>query len=179
MAGLVPIDVTLRDIENTASIDSRIRKKAEKLSQYYDRIEYCNVVVDMPKKHPHQGKLYNVRVETGVPGKRLMANHHQGENLYTEIRDAFAAIKRQLDEYANVQRGDIKTHTKQLMGEIVRIFPQHGYGFIEDIDGDEYYFQYSNLTNGSKQKLDVGKRVQFQEIPGGETLQAGHIRVTD
>ena len=177
MAGQIPIEVTLRDIENTESIDSRIRKKAEKLAQYYDRIEYCTVVVDMPKKHPHQGKLYNVRIETGVPGKRLMANHHQGENLYTEIRDAFSAIQRQLDEYSNVQRGDVKSHAAQVMGEIVRIFPERGYGFIEDTDGEEYYFQFSNVVNGSKQNLAVGMRVQFQELAGGETLQAGHVRI--
>ncbi len=179
MAGLIPIEVTLRDIENTQSIDDRIRKKAEKLSQFYDRIEFCTVVVDMPKRHPHQGKLYNVRIETGVPGKRLQANNHQGENLYTEIRDAFAAIQRQLNEYANVQRGDVKTHAETLLGEIVRIFPDRDFGFIEDADGEEYYFQFSNLLNSGRQHLSVGMRVQFQALEGGETLQAGHVRITD
>lgn len=108
----VPLQVTFRDMPSSDAVDMRIREKAEKLSRYYDRIMACRVVVEMPQRHKHQGKLHRVRIDLTVPGAELVANHTQDEDVYVAIRDAFTAITRQLEDYARRQRGDVKTHVQ-------------------------------------------------------------------
>jgi len=68
------------------------------------------VVVEMPQRHKHQGKLHSVRIDLTVPGAELVANHTQHEDVYVAIRDAFDAMSRQLEDYARKQRGEVKTH---------------------------------------------------------------------
>lgn len=106
----IPLQVTFRDMEHSDAVETRIREKAEKLQRYYDRIMGCRVVVEMPQRHKHQGKLHSVRIDLTVPGAELVANHTQHEDVYVAIRDAFDAMSRQLEDYARKQRGEVKTH---------------------------------------------------------------------
>ena len=112
MANQLPITVTFRDILETDAIRNRIVNKANKLAQYFDRIEYCKVTVELPQKHQHQGKLFSVKIECGVPNKTLAVTHKQDEDLYVSLRDAFQAMARQLKEYRAVLRNDVKYHTE-------------------------------------------------------------------
>lgn len=173
---MLPLEITIRDIENTAAIDAKIRKKAEKLEHIYDRITFCRVVVDAPQKHQHQGKLFQVNIELDIPGKLLIVNNnsHRNEDLYVAIRDSFNAMKRQLEDHAHKIR-DHKNHNLQKTGRIVRLFED--YGFIETPDGNEYYFHESNVPTNFAD-LDVGVTVRFIEITGGDGLQANHVIVT-
>lgn len=106
----IPLQVTFRDMPPSEAVEIRIRTKADKLGQFYDRIVNCRVVIEMPQRHKHQGKLHSVRIELSVPGAELVANHAQDEDVYVALRDAFAAITRQLEDYVRRQRGEIKTH---------------------------------------------------------------------
>ena len=106
----IPLQVTFRDIPASDAVEARIREKAEKLNRFYDRIMACRVVVEMPQRHKHQGKLHSVRIDLTVPGAELVANHALDEDVYVAIRDAFTAITRQLEDHVQRQRGDVKTH---------------------------------------------------------------------
>jgi ribosomal subunit interface protein len=171
-----PLDVTLRDVENTEAIDASIKKRAEKLHQYYDRITFCKVAVAALQKNQHQGKLFQVNIELNVPGKMMVANRHshRNEDLYVAIRDSFNAIKRQLEEHIHKLREDNKTpHTLPLNGTIVRLFDY--YGFIEDMDGNEYYFHEDNVLQPEFSHLIVGNSVKFLGSASGEAWQAHHV----
>lgn len=106
----IPLQVTFRDMAQSEAIESRIRTKVEKLQKHYDRIMGCRVVIEMPQRHKHQGKLHSVRIDLTVPGAELVANHAQDEDVYVAIRDAFGAITRQLEDFARRQRGEVKNH---------------------------------------------------------------------
>ena len=93
---MTPVQITIRDMPPSPVLETTIRKKAEKLSQYYDRTCSCRVVIELPQKHKHQGKLYNVRVEVFVPGKELVSTRKCDQDIYIALRDAFKAIFRQL-----------------------------------------------------------------------------------
>lgn len=174
---MLPLEITLRDIEITEAIDAKIRKKAEKLQHIYDRITYCRVAVEATQKNQHQGKLFQVNIEVDVPGKVLVVNNnsHANEDLYVAIRDSFKAIKRQLEDHAQKIRGDKKNHHQQLSGKIVRLFPD--YGFIETADGNEYYFHETNVKTDFEE-LNIGINVRFVEATAGDGLQAQHVVVT-
>jgi ribosomal subunit interface protein len=109
---LIPLQVTFRDMPPSEAVETRIREKAQKLTRFYDRIMGCRVVIEMPQRHKHQGKLHSIRIDLTVPGAELVANHAQHEDVYIAIRDAFTAILRQLEDYSRRQRGDVKTHAQ-------------------------------------------------------------------
>lgn len=106
----IPLQITVRDMEHSDALETHIRDKANKLDEYFDRIMSCRVVVEMPHKHHHQGKQFNVRIDIGVPGSEIVVNRDHAEDVYVALRDAFDAAKRQLEDYARKIRGDVKTH---------------------------------------------------------------------
>lgn len=106
----IPLQITIRGIPHSEALESRIREKAEKLDEFFDHITSCRIVVGEPHKHQRQGKEFNVRIEIGVPGRELVATRDHDEDIYVALRDAFDAVKRQLEDYARQLRGDVKTH---------------------------------------------------------------------
>lgn len=105
-----PLQTTFRGIPASAELEFHIREKAEKLGEFFERIKSCHVIVEIPHKHHHQGKQFNVRIDIGVPGDEIVVNRDHSEDVYIALRDAFDAAKRQLEDYARKLRGDIKTH---------------------------------------------------------------------
>ena len=110
-----PLQITWQRIAQSDAIEAAIRKRADKLKTYYEHVMGCHVVIDAPHAHQPKGKRYQVRIDLTVPGSEIVVNrdHDKGgthEDIYVAIRDAFDAAKRQLQEYARRQRGDVKTH---------------------------------------------------------------------
>ncbi|WP_018078651.1 HPF/RaiA family ribosome-associated protein [Thiobacillus denitrificans] len=95
-----PLQITFRDIPHSDALDTHIRDKVQKLEQIFADIVSCRVVVEQPAKHQQQGKLFNVRIDLGVPGSEIVVDKQQNEDAYAALRDAFDAAKRQLDDYA-------------------------------------------------------------------------------
>ncbi len=89
-----PLQITFRDMPPSPAVEERIRQKAKKLESFYDRIMGCRVVVEVPQKHHHQGKLYNVRLDITVPGGEIAVNRQPDEDVYVALRDAFNAAGR-------------------------------------------------------------------------------------
>ncbi len=113
-----PLQITFRDMESSASVEADIREKAGKLEQFYDQIISCRVTIEAPHGHHHQGKLYQVGIDLGVPGEVLVVSHehhhydHAHEDAYVAVRDAFDAMKRQLEDYVRMRRGKVKRHER-------------------------------------------------------------------
>ena len=105
-----PLQMTIRDVDHSEALETRIRDKAQKLEEFFKHIMSCRVVVEAPHKHHHQGKQFNVRIDIGVPGNEIVVNRDHHEDVYVALRDAFDAAKRKLEDYARITRGDIKTH---------------------------------------------------------------------
>ncbi len=104
-----PIQITVRDMPHSPTLDEHIRAKAAKLEQHFSPITSCRVVVESPHKHHHQGRHYVVRLDITVPGNEIVVNHEHDEDAYIALRDAFAAAKRQLEDYARIRRGETRT----------------------------------------------------------------------
>jgi ribosomal subunit interface protein len=105
-----PLQITIRDMEHSDALETHIRDKVAKLEEFSSHITSCRVVVEIPHKHQHQGKQFNVRIDIGVPGSEIVVNRDHAEDVYVALRDAFDAAKRQLEDYARKIRGDVKTH---------------------------------------------------------------------
>ena len=107
---MLSVQITMKDIPSSFAIENHIRIKAQKLRLHSRKINSCRVVIEVPQKHKRQGKLFSVHIDVTVPGKELAASHHENEDIYIAIRDAFCAIERQLEKYSQKRNGHVKHH---------------------------------------------------------------------
>lgn len=70
----------------------------------------------------------------------------------------------------------MKSHEALPQGQVIKLFPQKGYGFIKLADGREIYFQKNRVLDGGFDRLKLGTTVSFAEEPGDEGPQAVAVR---
>jgi len=106
----VPLQVTFRQIQQSAPLEAAIRESAARLDVVGADITSCRVVVEERARHRSNGREFNVRVDLRVPGRELVVNRAHHEDAYVAVRDAFDDARRQLEEALRIQRGDVKSH---------------------------------------------------------------------
>jgi ribosomal subunit interface protein len=171
----IPLQISLHGIERSNALYTAIQDKAAKLERYYDRIISCRVVLELNARHKHQGKQFNVRIDVKVPGGEIAVNREHSEDLQIALRDAFDAARRQIEDYARGQRGDVKRHPPEFTGRVARLDATQGIGFIVTDDGREYYFSRDNVVSPAFEHLAVGATVHFIEEAAGEGMQAKRV----
>lgn len=172
---MLPVQITFQDIPESPVLSNLIRRKVEKLNHFYQRINSCRVVITLPQKHKHQGKLYAIHIDITVPGKEIVVNRQKDEDLYVAIRDAFNAVVRQLESYARKQKGHVKTHELENHGTVSRMFYDEGYGFIQGVDGTELYFSVTNVTYPEFKQLKPKDAVCYLKMSADDGWQAHRV----
>jgi len=173
----VPLQITLRHMRASEALEARIRDQATKLEAFHPQVISCRVTVEELDKHQHQGRQFQVRIDAHVPGREIVASRDHHEDVYVALRDAFAAVTRQLEEDVRVRRGDVKIHDVPQHGRVARIVADEGYGFIATPDGRELYFSRANVVHPEFNDLAVGTEVQFIEEAAAEGPQAKRVSV--
>lgn len=176
-----PVKITFLNLPHSEALADNIEKRAAKLATFYDRITNCEVMVEVPHKHQHQDSFHHIRISLGLPGEELIVNHAppstiKYQDVYVTIHEAFDEVRRQLQDYAHLQRGDVKTHEAPPQGQISKLFPQEGYGFIKLADGREIYFHKNSVLEEGFDQLELGTSVSFVEENGEQGPQATAVR---
>jgi ribosomal subunit interface protein len=109
------LEIVFHQMDRSPAVEAAVRERATKLEQFAADITSCRVTIEAPHKHHRHGNLYAVRVDVHCPGGELVANRspsadHAHEDVYVAVRDAFRAVRRQLQDRERVRRGDVKTH---------------------------------------------------------------------
>lgn len=112
------LQLTFHNVPSSPAVEEKISEHVAKLERLYDRIISCRVVVDIPHRNHHKGKLYHIQIDLTVPNGEIVVNRNPSDepshtDIYIAIRDAFDAAKRQLQDYVDLQRGEVKTHRSQ------------------------------------------------------------------
>jgi len=170
--------ITLKNVPHSDAVEAKVREKISKLDQFSDRIMGCRVLIEESQRRQHQGKLFGVNINITVPGKELVVNRTEHEDLYVALREAFDAAKRRLEEHTRKGRGDIKAHAEPPRGRVAKIFPFEGYGFISTSDGREIYFHQNSVIDPTFERLEEGSEVAFLEEQGKEGPQAIRVAVS-
>ncbi len=107
------IRITWRDIEPSAVLGARIRELARRLAQFHAKIIHCHVIIALPHKHSHLGRVYEVRIEVTTPGAHLIVQHehperNSHEDPYAAAREAFQTMRRQLEDHERKRRQHVK-----------------------------------------------------------------------
>jgi ribosomal subunit interface protein len=178
----LPIQITFRNFDRSEAVEAKIRERAEKLDRYYNGIMGCRVAVEAQHKHHRQGHHYHVRVDVTVPDGELVASrepdeHQAYEDVYVAIRDAFDAIRRQLEEYGRRQSRQVKGHETPPHGRIVELYPADDYGRIETVDGRLVYFHRNSVVGADFEKLQTETEVRFTEELGERGPQATAVHL--
>jgi len=176
----LPIQIIFRNMESSAAIEAAVRERADKLDQFYEHIMSCRVVIELHHRHHHQGNLYHVRVDLKVPDTEIVASrepaeHHAHEDVYVAIRDAFDAVRRQIEDYVRRRRGVVKRHETAPYGRVAELYPD--YGKIETPDGRLVYFHKNSVVGEDFDHLDLGTEVRFVEEQGELGPQASTVHV--
>jgi ribosomal subunit interface protein len=111
----VPLQIVFEHVEQSDAIEAAIRKEAQKLERFFDRITSARVVIDRPQHRHQRGDAYNIRIHISLPaGKHIditreSAADSRHEDAYVTIRDAFDAAGRQLQDQARILNGSVKS----------------------------------------------------------------------
>jgi ribosomal subunit interface protein len=189
----IPLQISFHNLEKSEALEERIRKKATRLEQFFDKITSCRVAVEVPHRNkedqPHE---YRVRVDLTVPGREIVATNdpHEGDGRstkdpYQAIDDAFDATERQLREYAEKFRegrgAAPQTNNEGIVAKLFERDTDEDYGFVESDDGREIYFNENSVVDMSFGDLSIGTRVEFVEAKSPNSPQpvASTVRVTE
>ena len=180
----MPLQISHLHSTSSEAVDALIREKAAELEQFYPRVTGCHVWVEYPGQHHRRGKgaHFRVRIEVSVPGKTLVVSrdpgpHRANEDVYLATSEAFHEMRRRLQDYARVQRGDVKAAARPSHARVARLHPQEGYGFLETPDGREIYFHRASVLDQAFDRLTVGAEVRFAEEPGEKGPQASTVQL--
>ncbi|HEX2055067.1 MAG TPA: HPF/RaiA family ribosome-associated protein [Nitrospiraceae bacterium] len=125
-------------------------------------------------KHDHRRPedSYDVLVVVQIPGHTITARKQ--ENSFDEaIRDAFAAMKTELDKIRE-KRGshEVRMSAPPERGVVSRLFRDEGYGFIAMENGTEVYFHRNAVHDLTFEELEDGMEVSLNIEPGEKGPQA-------
>jgi ribosomal subunit interface protein len=171
---LVPLEISTRLIDLTPALESELRRRVGKLERLYDRINSCRIAVERPSLHHREGGPYRVRLDITVPGHELVVNK-EAEDLNVAVRDAFQAAERQVEDFHDRRRHEVKVSEHPPQGQVVRLFPEEGYGFIQGSEGQELYFHRNSVLEPGFGQLKVGSSVRYAEEQGYEGPQASTV----
>src|SRR5579884_1037446 len=169
----LPLQITFRGVSHSDAIEAYVRTKAAKLDTLAPRLIACWVALELPHRHARHGEHYRVRIDVTTPGGEVVASHvpgedHTYEDLYAAIDAAFDNAGRRLQDFVRRQRGDVKPHERARHGEVAKLFPYEGYGFLRTSDGEELYFHRNAVLESGFDRLKVGARVRYSEDVTGE-----------
>jgi len=106
----LPLQINVHGLPHSEALEARVREHAAKLEEFHSRIVSCRVTVEESRKRRGKGRHFQVRVDVRIPGKEIVASHDHDEDVYVAVRDAFQAVRRQLEDAVREMRGDTKSH---------------------------------------------------------------------
>jgi cold shock CspA family protein len=175
-----PLTLTTQHLELPAGTEAMIRDRAARLEHFFPDLVGCSVIVEGPGRHHRKGGPYSVQLDLRVPGgEPILVNRQAEEDLQIAIRSAFEVADRQLEDFARIQRFDVKQREPQARGRVARLFRRRGYGFIEtfEVPPREVYFHRNSLPENDFDALAVGQEVRFHEEEGEKGPQASTVVV--
>ncbi|MEJ2032976.1 MAG: HPF/RaiA family ribosome-associated protein [Deltaproteobacteria bacterium] len=183
----VPLEISYRGVNKSDFIDEIIHKQVTKLEKMCTYMVSCRVVIERRQKFQKVGNPFRVRIDVRVPpGHQLVATRDSTEGdlhdkLPTTIRSSFDAMRRQLQELMEKQRGGVKIHPleQESTALVTKLFPEEDYGFLRTLDGRELYFHRNSVLHNDFDRLEIGTGVRFVEELGEEGLQASTVQIVD
>ena len=165
-----PLQISFHNMDSSDALERRVREHWARLERHYDGIISARIVIEAPHKQPHKSTL-GISISIGVPGRDIVVKreqrlHETDNHAAWVINEAFHAAERQLEDYAQKQRRDVKAHEgEREYARIVRLYPDQDYGFIETRERLDIYFHRDVVRDADFDDLKVGSEVLYTLAP--------------
>lgn len=114
----VPLEVRFHNMDPSDAIEARVRERTRRLNRIYDQLIACRVSIEAPHKQHRKGNVFTVHIDMSVKGDALVVSRgphrplekYRDPDLYTILNEAFDAAERQLKDFAQRQRREVKNH---------------------------------------------------------------------
>jgi ribosome-associated translation inhibitor RaiA len=165
-----PLQISFHNMVPSGALEQRVREQWAKVERHYDSIISARIVIEAPHKQPHKSTL-GISVSIGVPGhdivvKREQRLHEADDHAAWVINEAFHAAERQLKDYAQKQRHQVKVHEgEREYARIERLYPEQDYGFIETRERLNIYFHRDVVRDADFDALEIGSEVLYTLAP--------------
>lgn len=176
-----PLEIAFRNMDSSEALEARVRERSDKMHRYFKHITSAHVAIELEHKTQGGAKNYRVRIEARVPGKELVVSQDPGQrnhfDPYQAVNDAFDAMDRQLEQFSQTVRGDVKSHEGPPAGRVRQLFSE--YGFIATTDGRDIWFHRNAVDGDGFDKLEEGQPVELtisNEGNDGMGPQASSVR---
>ena len=93
------VTITGRHMEVTATLRQHAQERAEKLPKYYDLISAVEIVLEA-----HSGKQNRAEIIVSAEHRDTFVAHHDGDDLYGCIDQAFHKVQQQIAEHKKRHR---------------------------------------------------------------------------
>lgn len=152
-----------------------VRRQLVRLERFYESLMACRATLTVHRYANGNVRSYDVRLDLTVPGGEMAVTRQPKRSFAEAVRDAFAAGRRRLQDYARRQRLDVKRHAPTTLGTVTKLFAHAGYGFIETPEGREIYFDRNSVPEGKFSRLEESDQVRFVEQSGAKGPQASTV----
>lgn len=177
--------IVFEQMDTSDALRERVLQELADLEQIYGRITSARVSLSAPPREHKKGYLYRTNIHLVLPGGREVAVSHNPQagraehDMYSSIQDAFEAARRQLRDEVRQMEGKVKTHAGgvEQIGQVIRIFPEDGYGFIVTPSGHEVFFSQKKVKHNGFGQMQIGTRVYFEEEMGDKGPLATTVRI--
>lgn len=170
---MMTLRVALHNTALSPAERADVESRARHLERYHDRITSCRVTIEVPQRRRLTDRVaYRVRIALAVPRREIVIDRQPRRTLETALDEAFQAARRRLQDLSRRTRGDVKRHAAAQRGRITEWFPLAGYGFLETVDGERFYFDRRAVLAGAADRLEVGSAVRFAPGEGERGPQA-------
>jgi ribosomal subunit interface protein len=107
----IPLEITVRGMPHSEAVEKKIRQRALGLERYSRRIQRCEVWLEAAHRHHRKGPFYAVRVRLTAKQEEIAVDFQPGQDdVYVAIRQAFDAVRRQLQDYERRWPGQTRGH---------------------------------------------------------------------
>jgi len=182
----VPLEIAFKNLQTSEALEKLIRDRVARLEQSHPRLMSCRVVVETPYRSAAGGKQpLGIAVEVTLPGAGPVVAKDSQERRDSKgdetafVTRAFKRIERQLEDEAEIRRGDVKSHgSEAALGRVVRLFPEQNYGFVEYAGSPDLYFTRNAVSGDGYDQLKVGAMVRVTVASGEGPMgpQASSVR---
>jgi ribosome-associated translation inhibitor RaiA len=113
-----PLELMFKNFEDEDGVLKQVvMEKLEKLERVCPKLTSCHVMIEQFQNPKHHQHTYSIHIMVTFPPHHEVAvkrDPHKGEiqdrPLTTELRDAFIALRRKVQETMDRHQGKIKTH---------------------------------------------------------------------
>lgn len=186
-----PLQIVFHGMESSPDVEAFARQRADQyLERHYSRVTACRISINMPHvARPGAGAQISAKVEVDVPGRRdLIVGSDTADTRGTTrtiedaLNSAFQAVVRQLDQLADIRSNAERGHPNPAAGQtgqVVRLFEEQNYGFVEVAGSPDLYFTENAVVGGRFEDLEVGSLVQITVATGEGPMgpQASSVRL--